>query len=73
MRGSFRVTSASPSPIGASSRFLFERVGRAPEELLFVDDSPANVRASEALGMPAIHYTPGLDLEGELKARGALT
>ena len=52
---------------------LFERVGRGPGELLFVDDSPANVRASQALGMPAIHYTPGLDLEGELKARGALT
>ncbi len=52
---------------------LFERVGRAPEELLFVDDSVANVRASEALGMPAIHFTPGLDLEEVLKARGSLT
>ena len=52
---------------------LFERVGRAPKELLFVDDSLDNVRASEALGMPAIHFTPGLDLENELWARGALT
>ena len=52
---------------------LFMRTGRRPSELLFIDDSPANVRASEALGMPAIHYRPGVDLESELIARGALT
>jgi len=51
---------------------LFERVGRRPSELLFVDDSIANVRASEAAGMPAIHFRPGVDLESELAARGAL-
>jgi HAD superfamily hydrolase (TIGR01509 family) len=51
---------------------LFERVGRHPSELLFIDDSAANVRASEALGMAAIHFRPGIDLEGELVARGAL-
>ena len=36
---------------------LFERVGRQPSELLFIDDLAANVRAAEALGMPAIHFT----------------
>ena len=51
---------------------LFERVGRPPSELLFVDDSTANVRAAEELGMPTIHFTPGVDLERELVARGAL-
>jgi HAD superfamily hydrolase (TIGR01509 family) len=51
---------------------LFERVGRQPSELLFIDDSAANVRAAEALGMPAIHFTPRVDLEKELVARGAL-
>ena len=51
---------------------LFKRAGRRQNELLFIDDSPANVRASEALGMPAINYGPGVDLEKELKARGAL-
>jgi 2-haloacid dehalogenase len=51
---------------------LFERAGAAPGELLFIDDSPANVRAAEALGMPTIHFRPGVDLERELKARGAL-
>ena len=51
---------------------LFERVGRSPSELLFIDDSLPNVRASEAAGMAAIHYREGVDLEGELRARGAL-
>jgi HAD superfamily hydrolase (TIGR01509 family) len=51
---------------------LFKRAGRRPSELLFIDDSAANVRAAEALGMPAIHFTPGVDLEKELMARGAL-
>jgi HAD superfamily hydrolase (TIGR01509 family) len=51
---------------------LFKRVGRNPSELLFIDDSLANVRGSEAAGMAAIHYREGVDLERELKARGAL-
>jgi len=51
---------------------LFERVGRRPNELLFIDDSAANVRAAEALGMPTIHFTPGVDLENELVTRGVL-
>ena len=52
---------------------LFARVGRPASELLFIDDSIANVRASEAAGMAAIHYRPGVDLESELHARGALS
>src|SRR3984957_7470518 len=51
---------------------LFKRARRRPCELLFIDDSPANVLASEALGMPAIHFRPGIDLEKELVARGAV-
>jgi HAD superfamily hydrolase (TIGR01509 family) len=51
---------------------LFKRVGRPPCELLFIDDSPPNVRASELLGMPAIHFGAGVDLEKELVAHGAL-
>ncbi len=51
---------------------LFARAGRRPGELLFIDDSIANVRASQALGMAAIHYRPGVDLESELRDCGAL-
>ncbi len=51
---------------------LFARSGTAAGGLLFVDDSLANVRAAEALGMAAIHFREGVDLEAELRARGAL-
>jgi 2-haloacid dehalogenase len=51
---------------------LFKRIGRRPEELVFVDDSLKNVEAARALGMPAIHFRPGVDLRSELAARGAL-
>ncbi len=51
---------------------LFERVGRRPEELVFVDDQIRNIEAARALGMAAIYFRPGVDLERELKARGAL-
>jgi HAD superfamily hydrolase (TIGR01509 family) len=51
---------------------LFERVGRRPEELVFVDDSLKNIEAARALGMPAIHFRPDVDLESELAAHGAL-
>jgi 2-haloacid dehalogenase len=61
---------AKPDP--GIYEILFERVGRPASELLFIDDSIANVRASVAAGMAAIHYRPGVDLESELVARGAL-
>lgn len=51
-------------------RILFERIGRDPHELLFVDDSPRNVAAGEELGMAAILYRPGVDLEQELERHG---
>ena len=51
---------------------LFARARRKPNELLFIDDSPANVSAAAALGMAAIHFRRGVDLERELAARGAL-
>ncbi|HXZ18093.1 MAG TPA: HAD-IA family hydrolase [Roseiarcus sp.] len=49
---------------------LFEQAARKPHELVFIDDTIANVRAAAALGMAAIHYRPGVDLESELAARG---
>jgi len=53
-------------------KMLFERAGRRPEDLVFIDDSLRNVEAARALNMAAIHYVSGVDLESELKARGAL-
>jgi HAD superfamily hydrolase (TIGR01509 family) len=51
---------------------LFERVGRPPEQLVFVDDSLSNIEAARALGMPTIHFRPDVDLKSELAAHGAL-
>ncbi len=47
-------------------------LGVAPDEALFIDDKPRNVRASEALGIPTIHYTTAAALEAELVRRGLL-
>lgn len=53
-------------------RILLERAGRAPEELVFVDDVARNVAAAQKLGMAGIVYAPGMDLRAELKEAGAL-
>lgn len=53
-------------------RILFERSGRAPEELVFVDDVARNIAAAERLGMAGILYAPGMDLADELRGKGAL-
>lgn len=37
---------------------LFNTLGVKPEEALFIDDSAANVAASEAVGMRAVLFTP---------------
>lgn len=46
------------------------RLGRRPEETLFIDDAPANIAGARAVGMNAILFTPSLDLAAELAALG---
>jgi putative hydrolase of the HAD superfamily len=46
------------------------RLGRRPEEAVFIDDAPANVAGARAVGMWAIGFRPGMDLEGELRELG---
>jgi epoxide hydrolase-like predicted phosphatase len=43
------------------------RLGRKPEEAVFVDDFAHNVKAAEAVGMAAIHFKPGIDLPDALR------
>ena len=66
--------SARRSPIGASYEILFERVGRRPQELLFIDNSLSQrARLREALGMAERSTSARtFDLERELSQRGAL-
>lgn len=42
------------------------RLGRAPEETVFIDDAPANVAGARSLGMNAILFAPSLSLAREL-------
>jgi len=48
------------------------RLGRAPVEAVFIDDAPANVAGARAVGMAAIQFMPGIDLEGELGRLGVV-
>lgn len=47
-----------------------ERLGRAPQEAVFIDDFAHNIEGARAVGMAAIHYTPGVDLQAELARLG---
>ncbi|MEZ4715421.1 MAG: HAD family phosphatase [Caldilineaceae bacterium] len=47
-----------------------ERLGRQPDEAIFVDDFMHNVEGARAVGMHAIHYTPDLDLAAALAEFG---
>ena len=47
-------------------RRTVQRLGLAPQETVFIDDVQANVEAARAVGMHAIHYREGLDVERAL-------
>lgn len=63
-----REGTIKPEP--AIFEILLARTGRAAGQLLFIDDSAANVAAARAAGIETIQYAPGLDLGGALRARG---
>jgi len=46
------------------------RLGRAPQEAVFIDDFAHNIVGAQAVGMAAIHFRPGIDLAAELAALG---
>jgi 2-haloacid dehalogenase len=53
-------------------RLLLERFSLVPESTVFIDDSPANVAAAQALGIDAIQFRGASELRAELRARGVL-
>jgi 2-haloacid dehalogenase len=59
---------AKPEP--AIFEVLARRTGRPLAELVFVDDSPANVAAASAAGLDAIRFSPQEPLRPLLRARG---
>lgn len=46
------------------------RLGRAPEEAVFIDDFAHNIAAARALGLHTIHFQPGIDVPAELAQMG---
>ncbi len=51
---------------------LLERIGRKPEECLFVDDSLVNITTADQLGFNAIHFRSPEQLEDELRSLSIL-
>lgn len=48
------------------------RLGRLPEEAIFIDDFAHNVAGAQAVGMAAIHYTSDLDVAAALAHYGVI-
>lgn len=47
-----------------------KRLNRQPAEAIFIDDFAHNVDGARAVGMAAIHYTPGLNVAAALAEHG---
>ena len=45
---------------------VIEQIGIPADQMLFIDDSKANVDGAVAAGLPAVHYVPGSDLSALL-------
>ena len=69
MSGEERV--AKPDP--AIFAVLVRRHGLDPARTVFVDDSPVNVEAAEAAGLPGLLFTDAASLRADLQAAGVLT
>ncbi|HYE44836.1 MAG TPA: HAD family phosphatase [Caulobacter sp.] len=59
-------------PDPAIYRLACARAGLAAEELLFVDDSAANIEAARALGFHVLHFTDPAALRPTLEGHGLL-
>lgn len=57
---SFEMKALKPSE--SFYKAVVEQIGIPSEQMLFIDDSMANVEGSIAAGLPAIYYKPGTDL-----------
>jgi 2-haloacid dehalogenase/putative hydrolase of the HAD superfamily len=59
-------------PDARAFQIACERAGRTPAEMVFIDDSPANVEAAAALGLDAILFDDPVALRPQLVDRGLL-
>jgi glucose-1-phosphatase len=59
-------------PQAAAFRHVLEKMGRAPEQVLFFDDLAENVEGAAACGLQAALFRAPEDVRRELAARGLL-
>ena len=65
-----QIKRQKPDPV-AFERLCAE-LQRPPEELLFVDDSPANVEGARSAGLAAVVFTSERELVADLERHGVL-
>jgi FMN phosphatase YigB (HAD superfamily) len=53
-------------PAAEAYAVVAERLQRPAEELIFIDDAPANIAGANAAGLHGVHYIAGMDLPGAL-------
>ena len=77
----FRITDAFDLIVGSATEKVMKpdpeiymrtlaRLGRTPEEAVFVDDFAHNIEAARALGLHTIHFRPDTDVPVELARLG---
>ena len=65
---SARVKLGKPDP--AIFSLAQQRFGRQPDELVFLDDNPHNIRAAQAAGWRALQFSTAQQAEADLRAAG---
>ncbi len=56
-------------PSQAIYKETIRQIGLPADQLLFIDDSLANVQAAASVGIPSLHYMQGSDLKSLLNAK----
>ncbi len=67
---SFEVQLSKPDK--RAYKLILQKLASKPEECLFIDDNPKNVKAAEELGMQTIHFKNAKQLKKELELRHIL-
>ena len=65
---SYELKMVKPEP--EIYRYTIEKLGVEPQQALFIDDRPENIRGAESIGMHGFLFTNLQQLAGDLKARG---
>ncbi len=69
----FAATIRATKPSATAYAAALTVLGAAPADVLFVDDSEANVDGAQRMGIPTIHFTSAESLHAELADAGLLT